>query len=147
MNRYEILKEYFLTHIEENCHGSYKQRALLHSIQVSTLCQSIALQKHLNIKLAGIIGLYHDYIQFIHHSSFQHGPRCSEWIISLLDDFSTEEKNIIQQAIAVHSETDKVHDEYSEILKDAYVLAQYLNEPDIVFKDTSMNRIKKYLPE
>ncbi|UTY38489.1 HD domain-containing protein [Allocoprobacillus halotolerans] len=147
MNRYENLKDYFFMQIDEKCHGMYKQRALLHSIQVSTLCQKLALEKHLNVELAGIMGLFHDYIQFTQHSSFQHGVRCKEWIENILDDFSQEEKQIIQQAIGHHSEKDKLHDLYSEILKDADVLAQYFAEMDMVLSDTNQKRIKKYLPD
>ena len=54
---------------------------------------------------------------------------------------------IIQQAIAKHSEKDKMDDVYSEILKDADVLAQYFAEPDIVMSDANQKRLKKYLPE
>lgn len=145
MNRYEYLKDYFFMHIDEKCHGSYKQRALLHSIQVSTLCQKLALESHLDIELAGIIGLFHDFIQFTQHSSFQHGPRCGEWIESILDDFTDEEKAIIQEAITHHSEKEKTHDIYSEILKDADVLSQYFLETDIVLPKTHQKRIEKYL--
>ena len=134
MNRYETLKDYFFTHIEEQCHGIYKQKALLHSIQVSTLCQKLALEHHLDVELAGIIGLFH-------------GLRCSEWISSILSEFQDDEKAIIQQAIARHSEKDKVDDAYSEILKDADVLAQYFAETDIVLSDEGQKRLKKYLPE
>lgn len=147
MNRYETLKDYFFTHIDEHCHGIYKQKALLHSIQVSALCQKLALEQHLDVELAGIIGLFHDYIQFTQHSSFQHGQRCSEWISSILSEFQDDEKAIIQQAIARHSEKDKVDDVYSEILKDADVLAQYFAETDIVLSDEGQKRLKKYLPE
>ena len=60
MNRYETLKDYFFVHIDEHCHGMYKQKALLHSIQVSVLCQKLALEQHLDIELAGIMGLFHE---------------------------------------------------------------------------------------
>ena len=147
MNRYETLKDYFFVHIDEHCHGMYKQKALLHSIQVSALCQKLALEQHLDIELAGIMGLFHDYIQFTHHSSFQHGPRCGEWISSILNEFQDDEKMIIQQAIARHSEKNKIDDVYSEILNDADVLAQYFAEPDMIMSDTNQKRLKKYLPE
>ena len=91
--------------------------------------------------------LFHDYIQFTQRSSFQHGLRCSEWISSILSEFQDDEKAIIQQAIARHSEKDKVDDVYSEILKDADVLAQYFAETDIVLSDEGQKRLKKYLPE
>ena len=147
MNRYEILKNYFFVHIDEHCHGIYKQKALLHSIQVSALSQKLALEQHLDIELAGIMGLFHDYIQFTQHSSFQHGPRCSEWIGSILNDYQDDEIKIIQQAISRHRKKNKKDDVYSEILKDADVLAQYFAEPDIIMSDANQKRLKKYLPE
>ena len=62
-------------------------------------------------------------------------------------DMTSHEKAIIQQAIARHSEKDKIDDAYSEILKDADVLAQYFAETDIVLSDEGQKRLKKYLPE
>lgn len=145
MNRYETLQNIFFETITQHCHGDYQQRAFFHSISVSTLCQKIALQQHLDIEIAGIIGLFHDYAQFIHHSSFQHALRSSEMIIPFLDAFSFNEKTIIQTAIRHHSNKEHIHDSYSELLKDADLLAQYFAEPDIVFAPQHFKRIQKYL--
>ena len=48
---------------------------------------------------------------------------------------------------AKHSNKDCIDDDYSELLKDADVLAQYLAEPDIIFDKHSQERLKKYLPK
>lgn len=145
MNRYEKLKDIFYQTIEEKCHGLYKQKAYFHSLAVMSLCQKLALEKKLDIELAAIMGLFHDYAQFINHSSFHHAQRSSELVASLLDDFSENEKHIIIQAIALHSEKDKIGDEYCEILKDADVLAQYFVEPNIILKEASQKRLDKYM--
>ena len=145
MNRYENLKNIFFQNIEEKCHGIYKQKAYFHSLSVSTLCQKLALEKDLNIELAAIIGLFHDYAQFIHHSSFDHAKRSSEMVVPLLDNFNDNERQMIIQAIAHHSDKTRIDDQYSEILKDADVLAQYFAEPDIILKVDSQKRLNQYI--
>lgn len=145
MNRYENLKNIFFQNIEEKCHGIYKQKAYFHSLSVSTLCQKLALEKDLNIELAAIIGLFHDYSQFIHHSSFDHAKRSSEMVVPLLDNFNDNERQMIIQAIAHHSDKTRIDDQYSEILKDADVLAQYFAEPDIILKVDSQKRLNQYI--
>ena len=72
-------------------------------------------------------------------------------------DYSEELRNVINElASKGHDvcgykvdirEKDKVDDVYSEILKDADVLAQYFAETDIVLSDEGQKRLKKYLPE
>ncbi|WP_028043105.1 HD domain-containing protein [Candidatus Stoquefichus massiliensis] len=145
MNRYENLKNIFFQNIEEKCHGIYKQKAYFHSLSVSTLCQKLALEKDLDIELAAIIGLFHDYAQFIHHSSFDHAKRSSEMVVPLLDNFNDNERQMIIQAIAHHSDKTRIDDQYSEILKDADVLAQYFAEPDIILKADSQKRLNQYI--
>lgn len=145
MNRYENLKNIFYQTIEENCHGIYKQKAYFHSLSVSTLCQKLALEKDLDIELAAIMGLFHDYAQFIHHSSFNHAKRSGEMIVPLLDDFNDNERQMITQAIVHHSDKARIDDMYSEILKDADVLAQYFAEPDIILKADSQKRLNQYI--
>ena len=145
MNPYDELKDIFYQNIEEKCHGIYKQKAYFHSLQVSSLCQKLALENHLDVNIAGIMGLFHDYAQFINHSSFHHAKRSCEMIEPYCQGLNNEEKNIIMNAIENHSNKERIDDIYSEILKDADVLAQYFYEPDIIFNEASKNRLKKYL--
>lgn len=149
MNIYEELKQIFYTNIEEKCHGIYKQKAYFHSLQVCSLCKKLALEKNLDIEVAAIMGLFHDYSQFINHSSFNHALRSSEMLDKLISQTSMDKDKqvIIINAIQNHSQKEKKHDEYSEILKDADVLAQYLEEPDMIMKESYQERLKKYLPK
>ena len=95
------------------------------------------------------MGLFHDYSQFINHTSFHHAKISSEMTHQLLleTDMDEEDIVIIVNAIAKHSNKDCIDDDYSELLKDADVLAQYLAEPDIIFDKHSQERLKKYLPK
>lgn len=147
MNRYEQLKELFYQTIEEKCFGIYKQKAYFHSIQVCTLCQIYAKERHLDIELASIIGLFHDYSQFINHSSFNHAVISSEMTARILNDytFTDEEKNIIVTAIRLHSDKHKINDVYSELIKDADIMAKYYEDPQFVFKEIENKRIQDIL--
>lgn len=147
MNRYEQLKELFYQTIEEKCFGIYKQKAYFHSIQVCTLCQIYAKERHLDIELASIIGLFHDYSQFINHSSFNHAVISSEMTARILNDytFTDEEKNIIVTAIRLHSDKHKIDDVYSELIKDADIMAKYYEDPQFVFKEIENKRIQDIL--
>lgn len=147
MNRYEQLKELFYQTIEEKCFGMYKQKAYFHSIQVCTLCQIYAKERHLDVEIASIIGLFHDYSQFINHNSFNHAFISSEMIAKILNnyDFTDEEKNMIITAIRLHSDKHKIDDSYSELIKDADIMAKYYEDPHFIFKGIENKRIQNIL--
>lgn len=142
MRRYEKLKDIFYQNIEEKCHGLYKQKAYFHSLQVCALCKDMAIKKGLDIELAAIIGLFHDYSQFINHSSFNHASLSADMIKPYLSEFSDEDIFIITNSIAKHSDKDKIDDVYCEMIKDADVYAQYLEEPDMIMKPENKKRLK-----
>lgn len=147
MNRYEQLKDLFFKEIEKNCFGIYKQKAYFHTIQVCTLCQIYARERQLNIEIASIIGLFHDYSQFIHHNSFNHAVISSEMTQQILHqyDFTEDEINMITTAIRLHSHKQQIDDVYSELIKDADIMAKYYEDPEYVFKDNEMERINRIL--
>ncbi len=147
MNTYAQLKQIFYQNIEEKCYGIYKEKAFFHSLQVCSLCKKMALEQHLDLEIAGIMGLFHDYSQFIYHSSFQHAQHSATLLEDLLNKTSLDssKQHIILTAIKNHSNKERTDDIYSELLKDADVLAQYLEEPDMVMKESYQYRLKKYL--
>lgn len=141
MNRYEDLKAIFYETIEQKCHGIYKEKAYFHSIQVASLCQIYAKQRNLDIELSSIIGLFHDYAQFINQSSFNHASRSAQILEKYLVDFSSDEIEIITHAIARHSDKEHRDDSYSELIKDMDILAKYYDDPTYVFKDCERKRL------
>ena len=147
MNRYEQLKEVFFKEIEKNCFGIYKQKAYFHSIQVCTLCQIYAKKRHLNIELASIIGLFHDYSQFIYHHSFNHAVLSSEMTEKILNsyNFSKEEIHIIVTAIRLHSHKEQIDDDYRELIKDDDLIVKYYEDPEYIFKPYENKRIQHLL--
>lgn len=148
MNRYEYMKDLFFQSVESNCFSHNKQKAYLHSIQVMNICRIFAQYHQLDYELLSIIGLFHDYSQFIQHTSFQHALQSAHLTKQIMEDsqlFSTEEINCVYQAIAHHSNKKDIHDVYSECLKDADVLAQHMEEPDAIFSSDVQARFQKYL--
>lgn len=142
MNRLENLKSLFYETIEAHCHGMYKEKAYFHSIQVMTLCQIYAKKRQLNEEIASIIGLFHDYAQFVNQSSFQHGVRSAQLLEPYLLDFSDDEKKTILKAIAQHSDKSKIHDAYSELIKDMDILAKFCDDSSYVFNTEEQKRLE-----
>ncbi len=148
MNRFEYMKDIFFKMVEDQCFGIMKQKSYFHSIQVMTICQQLSLKKHLNLELVSIMALFHDYSQYVYHSSFQHALKSAQATKDIMlqsNLFSDEEINCVYQAILHHSDKDKIHDDYSELLKDGDIIAQYLAEPDCVLPHHSQQRLNKYL--
>ena len=147
MKRYTMLKEQFFKTLEKSTAGIYKQKAYFHSIQVTQICMMLAKERNLDIELCAIIGLFHDYSQFIRLSSFNHAKYSSEMTLELLEQypFTKEEINIIITAIKNHSDKEITHDAYSELIKDADLLVKYYDDPSSVFKTYEEKRIKKYI--
>lgn len=147
MIRYAQLKDIFYDNIEKQCFGPYKQKAYFHSIQVCTWCQILAKKRGLNIELASIIGLFHDYSQFLTHHSYNHALTSSEMTYQIIKnlDFTQEEIKIITTAIRHHSNKDKIDDDYSELIKDADVLTQYCEEPEAIYPPAKQERINRNL--
>ena len=147
MNRYTKLKEDFFKNLEKSTAGIYKQKAYFHSIQVAQIMMMLSKERNLDLELSAIIGLFHDYAQFIRLSSFNHAKYSSEMTLEILQQyaFSDEEINIIITAIKNHSDKETTHDVYSEMIKDADLLVKYYDDPSKIIKPYEETRIKKYI--
>lgn len=147
MKRYTQLKDYFYKTLEKSTAGIYKQKAYFHSIQVAQIMMMLSKERHLDLELSAIIGLFHDYAQFIRLSSFNHAKYSSEMVLEILQQyaFDDEEIKIITTAILNHSDKDITHDAYSEMVKDADLLVKYYDDPSTIFKPYEEERIKKYI--
>lgn len=147
MNKLELVKETVYQNIESKCYGYKKKQAYDHLFGVSSLCGYLAKKRNLDIELSMIIGLLHDYSTYILLSSFDHANRSAMLANKLLEDlsFSNDDISIITTAIKNHSMKNIIHDEYSEMIKDADVLHQYLSQKDAIFNEDYYNRLKYLL--
>lgn len=147
MNKLDIIKDCLYKNLESKCYGYKKKNAYDHLFGVSSICTLLAHQRHLDIELSAIIGLLHDYSTYITGTSFDHAYRSSMMVKQLLNDLNFDEKeiSIIVEAIKNHSDKDKIHDEYSELIKDADVLHQHFSQIDAVLSDDYNQRLAKLL--
>jgi HD superfamily phosphodiesterase len=148
MSRVIDVKEMIFNEINKKCIEKKKIDAYYHLSSVSSLCAYLANERGLDKELGCIIGLLHDCSSYLLNSSFDHANRSSELSRKLLYEmnlFNHEEITIICNAIRNHSDKGKIHDEYSELIKDADVLAQYFSEMDAVFNKDYTMRLNKLL--
>lgn len=146
MNQLQTIKDILYKDLEDKCFGYKKKNAYDHLFGVSSLCGILALKRNLDIEIACIIGLLHDYSTYITGTSFDHANRSALMVKKILENsnlFTIEEINIIVTAIKNHSSKDQIDDDYSELIKDADAMHQYLQEKDKVFSNDYQNRINK----
>lgn len=150
MNQLQTIKDILYKDLENKCFGYKKKNGYDHLFGVSPLCGLLAIKRNLDVEIACIIGLLHDYSTYITGTSFDHAYRSAMMAKKILEDtnlFTGEEINIIVTAIKNHSSKNKIDDDYSELIKDADAMHQYLQEMDKVFSNDYQNRINKLKEE
>lgn len=121
-----------------------KNDGLEHSVNVSNMACLLAKLKNLDLELAAIIGICHDLATYKFKSSFDHANRSSMLSREILVNsklFSHDEIILITTAIKNHSLKNRIDDKYSELIKDADLLVQYLNEPNALFSKEKQCRL------
>jgi len=99
-----------------------------HMLVVSNFAAMLAEKRGLDPQIATMIALLHDI-----HTAFtgdtenhaMHGSHEARKILGKLAIVDDDEMETICHAIAKHSKKRKIHDEYSELIKDADVLSHY----------------------
>ena len=147
MSRLDDVKEVLFNQIEEKGPKYKRLNGYDHLFGVSALCGKMAKERGLDVELACIIGLLHDCSTYITGNTYRHALWSSEYASKFLRSlpFSDEEIVIITTAIKNHSSKDRIDDEYSELIKDADVLHQYLQQPDTLFSKDYQDRLDKML--
>ena len=144
MNRYYVIKDEIYQIINHECFGKYRKNGFEHLYNVANTSIFLAKVNKLDLELAGIIGLLHDLATYKFSSSFDHANRSSVLARDILNKtalFNELEILLITTAIKNHSNKDKVDDEYSELIKNADLLVEYLNEPEASFSKEKQLRL------
>jgi HD superfamily phosphodiesterase len=104
----------------------------IHLYGVSLTAVLLARRRGLLEDVAGTAGMLHDLVSYETGDPENHGPRSAARAAAILRStgaFSGDEIQTIQSAIAHHSEKNKIHGPYEELLKDADVLQHDLYNP------------------
>lgn len=148
MNRYEVIKDEVYQILTTNCFASKRKNAFEHLFSVTAMIQYLAKIRHLDLELASIIGILHDLATYKFNSSFDHANRSAIIAKDLLEKsnlFTAKEIELIFIAIKNHSNKKQIDDKYSELIKDADILVQYLNEPEALLPPEKKQRVDKLI--
>lgn len=151
MNRYYIIKDEVYAILNNECFGNNRKDGLEHLFNVANMAIFLAKIENIDLELAAITGILHDIAAYKYNSHFDHANRSSMLAKAILTSsklFTDEETILIVNAVKNHSFKDKIDDPYSELIKNADLLVQHLNEPNAVFskdKQLRLNNIFKSL--
>lgn len=148
MNRYEVIKDEVYQILTTNCFASKRKNAFEHLFSVTAMIQYLAKIRHLDLELASIIGILHDLATYKFNSSFDHANRSAIIARDLMERtnlFTANEIELIFVAIKNHSNKKQIDDNYSELIKDADILVQYLNEPEALLPPEKKQRVDKLI--
>ena len=148
MRRYEIIKDEVYQILNTNCFGNKRKHGLEHLFSVAAMMKYLAIQNNLNIEIAATIGILHDLATYKLNSSFDHANRSSLIDSELLKKdelFSANEIDTIVTAIKNHSNKERIDDKYSELIKNADLLIQYLNDPEALLTSEKQKRINRLI--
>lgn len=146
MKRYYTIKDETYIILNNECFGNNRKDGLEHLFNVANMASLLAKKEHLDSETAAIIGILHDLATYKYCSSFDHANRSSilaKDILSKSKLFSNEEILVIATAIKNHSFKERIDDQYSELIKNADLLVQHLNEPEVLFSKEKQLRLNK----
>lgn len=132
MNRLEALRrkvDIILMSLNDTDRTSF---GFIHLYGVSLYSAMLAEKRNLNVEIAMTAGMLHDLSTYQTGCSKGHAPKGSRLAREILEEsglYNNDEMDIIASAIKNHSNKVEVHDEYSELLKDADVLHHHYYNP------------------
>lgn len=134
MQRYEIVKDYVYSQYLKIYNTAIKQHAIVHTAMVDSNAALLAIKRNQDVELAKIAALLHDYAQFVENCPHsKHAQLSAEFAQKYLSEtglFSDEEIQMVSEAIRLHSNKDQIDSKFCEIIKDADVMARFLEDPD-----------------
>lgn len=122
----------------------------VHLYGVSAICALLALKRGLDVQLATVAGMLHDFSTYQRNDSSDHdrfSAREARRVLGEVGRFSEQETEAICQAILHHRAKGEVHAPLDELLKDADVLQHYLYNPGFKQQASEEPRIAAVLAE
>lgn len=148
-NRLELLRQR-VDELVKRVHLDKQRYFYVHLYGVSHFGALLAIRRGLDPELASACGMLHDIYAVISGSYEDHGINGSieaKKILESMNLYTKGEIDIITAAISKHSDKDKVHDLYDEVLKDADVLHHCLYNPSVPVKEHEQARYSNLLIE
>lgn len=131
--KYEAVKDYVYGRFAKIYYEPMRIAAFTHTNSVDDCITLLAISRNVNIESAKICALFHDFAQYAENCSHEEHARLSSIMASKYMEqsglFSQPQIDEISFAIACHSQKNKYHSPLAEALKDADILARYLENP------------------
>lgn len=129
-----------------------KRCAYVHLYGVGQAAAFLAMKRGCSrrvAELAQTAGMLHDYTKYVYNEEENHAEKsavCAGKILETIPEFSTEDVELIYQAIYNHSNKKEKGSLFDEILKDADEMQHYFRNPmeDYFFQK---DRVQKLLGE
>lgn len=150
MNRIEKLREYIDVILLNMQDVEERRCAYIHLYGVAQYCAMIAIKRGGNSELAIMAGMLHDlycYKTMVRKNHAHNGADLARCILKELKLTTEEETELICSAVYNHSDKDKIHSKFDEILKDADVFQHNLYNTAFPVKEKEMLRYLNLLKE
>ena len=144
MNRLELVRIEIDSILMNQENVNERPEGYIHLYGVAQNCTLLAIKRGLDVELCTIIGMLHDIYTYKIGYAKEHallGAIEAENILRDLEIFNDDEIEIVTNAIRHHSDKKTVHDNYSELIKDADVLQDSLY--NTTFEIKHRKRLKK----
>lgn len=135
-----------LSHIDED----KRRAAYIHLYGVSQGAVLIAKKRGLNVEIAQVCGLLHDFATYKTGEISDHAHKGAALVAPLLEKtqlFCQGEINLITTAVYNHSDKDKIGGEYDELLKDADILQHIFYNISLPVRDYEQERYERLRKE
>lgn len=143
--KYETVKEYVYSCFSKIHYEPMRIAAFTHTDSVDTCITLLAISRNIPIESAKITALFHDFAQYTQNCSHEEHARLSSILASKYLEstglFKQAQIDEITWAIAHHSEKDQYHTPLCEALKDADVLARFLENPTAEIQGIKKQRL------
>lgn len=145
MHRYQIVKDYVYTEYSKINNTSMRVAALTHTAQVDSCITLLAMVRNQNIETAKVAAIFHDFAQYTQNCPHKDHARLSSILASRYlnesDLFEVSEIDDICFAIAQHSKKELFDSPICELLKDADLLARFLENPNMELHGIKKQRL------
>ncbi|MDO4466310.1 MAG: HD domain-containing protein [Bacillota bacterium] len=146
MNRVQLIQDVVYSSYAKIYNSTIRIAAISHTSSVVNNATLFASFQKENVELSQVAALLHDYALFCDNClPTKHAQLSADFAEKLLSScslFSEEEIQLVVSCIRVHSEKEIIHSSFCEILKDADLLAKYLEDPDQELKEHEKKRLK-----
>ena len=147
MERYEKVKDYVYSQFAKINYEPLRTAAYTHTAQVDACITLIAMARNLRLERCKIAAIFHDYAQYVDNCPHaQHAELSSIYCHNYLKEskeFKITEIDDICFAISQHSKKEEYDSPICEALKDADIMARFLENPEKEITGVRKERLLK----